>query len=65
MCTPFGTGTNLKFCRINKLQCCDDEYFERRQMEVISLLREDLRKEIYGQIDRLDAIVDAVENSKP
>lgn len=57
----FHAGTKLQYCQVNELQCCDNEYFERRSKVIIRLITGDIRDAINGQIERFDDIVVGVE----
>ena len=56
------TGANLKYCRVNRLQCCNNGYFEKQRQRITEQITEDLRDELNEQIDDFNDIVDAVEN---
>ena len=58
-------GGNLNYCRVDKFQCCTNDYFEKRGEAIERMIADDIQMEIEKQIDHLSDIVDAVEKGQP
>lgn len=54
-------GADLKYCKTNTLQCCDNAYFMKRKALILNSVTKDIQEQIENQVENLDHIVDGVE----